>query len=131
MVFERKPSNDLSGISNEIVISTNENTRRIRVLEQSLESIRNRLSSLEERMIDDMGDIKRWMDQIVTDVGEISKEVKEIKGELLKVNKDLDRTAKKTEIKELENLLDIYNPIRSHFITRDELSRLLEEKMHK
>ena len=131
MVFERKPTQEFNPINNEVVRITNDNTRRIRILEQSLESIRTRISSLEERMIDEMGDIKKWIDQLSLDVKEISKDLKEIGGELLRINKDLGKTARKTEIKELESLLDLYNPIKSHFVTKEEVMRMLERELTK
>jgi len=131
MVFERKPTPQFNPINNEVIRITNDNTRRIRVLEQSLESARTRISSLEERMIDEMGDIKKWMDILSLDIKEISKDLKEMNGELLRINKDLEKTARKTEIKELESLLDIYNPIKSHFVTKDEVMRILERELNK
>ncbi|NCN39109.1 MAG: hypothetical protein COY38_03160 [Candidatus Aenigmarchaeota archaeon CG_4_10_14_0_8_um_filter_37_24] len=131
MVFERKPQTQFNQVNTEVVRITNDNTRRIRILEQSLDSARTRISSLEERMIDEMGDIKKWMDQLSLDIKEISKELKEIRSELLRVNKDLEKTARKTEVKELESLLDLYDPIKSHFITRGEVMRILERELNK
>jgi len=43
----------------------------------------------------------------------------------------LTKTAQKSEIKELESLLDLYNPIKSHFVTKEEVMRLLEEELNK
>lgn len=131
MVFERKPPQNVNPISVEVVRITNDNTRRIRIVEQSLESSRNRISSLEERLIDEIGDIKKWMDQLSTDVKEVAKNLKNIKAEILRINKELDRTARKSEINELESLLDLYNPIKSHFATREEVVRILERELKK
>ena len=130
MVFERKPQQQI-GISTEVSRITNDNTRRIRILEQSLESSRTRIGSLEERMIDEMGDIKKWIDQLSLDVKEISKDLKEIRTEISRVNKDLTKTARKTEIKELESLLELYSPIKSLFVTKEEVMRLMERELDK
>ncbi len=131
MVFERKPQPTPSGISNEVVRITNENTRRIRMLEQSLESSRNRITSLEERMIEEMGDIKKWMDQLAVDVKEVSKELKKIRADIMRMEKELNKTARKSEIKELESLLDLYNPIKSHFVTREDVIRIIDRELNK
>lgn len=131
MVFERKPPQNVSPISGEVVRITHDNTRRIRIVEQSLESSRNRISSLEERLIDEMGDIKKWMDQLSTDVKELTTNLKNIRAEILRINKELDRTARKSEISELESLLDLYNPIKSHFVTKEEVIRILERELKK
>jgi len=131
MVFERKPPQQSFGINTEISRITNDNTRRIRILEQSLESARIRMGSLEEQMIDEIGDIKKWLDQLSLDVKEISKDLNEIRTNTSRINKDLTKTAQKSEIKELESLLDLYNPIKSHFVTKEEVMRLLEEELNK
>jgi uncharacterized protein (UPF0335 family) len=131
MVFERKPPQNFAPINTEIARSTNDNTRRIRILEQSLESSRNRISSLEERMIEEMGDIKKWMDQLSIDIGEISKDFKTMRKEIIRINKELEKTARKNELKELESLLDLYNPIKSRFVTRDEVISILENQIKK
>lgn len=131
MVFERKPVQQMDSINNEIIRSMNDNTRRIRALEQSLDSSRSRITSLEERMIDEMGDIKKWLDQLSLDIKEISNEIKMMRSEILRVNKELEKTAKKTEVKELESLIDIYNPIKSHFVTKEEVFRMMERGLNK
>ena len=128
---KRKHPQNFAPINAEVVRSTNDNTRRIRVLEQNLESSRNRISSLEERMIDEMGDIKKWMDQLSIDAKEISKALKNIRAEMLRINKELEKTARKSEVKELESLMDLYSPIKSHFVTRDEVARILERELNK
>ena len=43
----------------------------------------------------------------------------------------IDKTAKRTEVRELESLLDLYSPIKSKFATRDEVERLIEERIKK
>ena len=131
MVFERKPPKDFAPINSEIARSMNDNTRRIRVLEQNLESSKNRISSLEERMIDELVDVKKWMDQLSLDAKELMKDLKEMKMEMLRINKELEKTVRKTEFKELESLMDIYSPIKSHFVTRDEIARILERELNK
>jgi len=131
MVFERKPPQQSDQLGQEVVRITNDNTRRIRVLEQSMESSMNRITSLEERLIDEFGDIKKWIDQISLDIKELSKELKEIKNEMTRINKELEKTARKTEVKELESLINLYSPIKSHFVTRDEVVRLIERELKK
>ena len=87
--------------------------------------------SIEEKVIDEIDSLRKGFDQLSTDMSEISKELTELRGEMLKISKNLDKTAKKSEVKELESLLDIYNPIKANFVTRDEVNRLLQEKIGK
>jgi len=39
----------------------------------------------------------------------------------------MEKAALKAEVKELATLLDLYNPIKSSFVTKEEVRRMLEE----
>lgn len=125
MVFEKKPQ--VQPINPEMLRTSHESKRRIRLLEQDVEGLRSRINAVEEKMIEDMGNIKKWLDQLSVDVGDVSKSLKEIHANTLRINKDLDKKARKTELKELESLLEIYNPIKSHFITKEQVMRMLAD----
>jgi hypothetical protein len=65
------------------------------------------------------------------DIKNIIKNLSELRTEMMRINKDIDRTAKKSEVKELESMLDLYSPIKSKFTTKDEVERLIDEKLSK
>jgi len=127
MVFEKEQPQDTSVFSNEIVKMANTNTRRIRAIEQRLSGSERRIAAMEEKIIDEMDDLRRGFEQISLDIKALSENLSQIRSEMLKINKNLDRAAKKSEVKELESLLDLYNPIKSKFVTRDEVKRIIEE----
>lgn len=131
MVFESKPKADMQAFNIEIVNRINDNTRRARVLEQRMEGVVARVESLEGRMIDEMNMLKKTIDQISIDVKNFTDNLNNIRSEVLRLNKNMEKSAKKIELKELESLLDLYNPIRSRFVTRDEIDRIIEEKLEK
>ncbi len=128
MVFEKEAPPDVSALSSEIVKMVNTNTRRIRTIEQRLSGTERRISSLEEKIIDEIDNLRRGFEQISMDIKALSGNLSQIRAEILKINKNLDKTAKKAEVKELESLLDLYSPIKSKFVTREEVERLIEEK---
>lgn len=125
MVFEKKPV----GVPDiELVRRVNDNARRIRVIEQRLDVIDSRIKGIEERVIDEMSILKNGFDQLALDVKELTKEIKEVRSNMLKFSQSLEKSAKKSEIKEIESLLDLYSPIKSRFVTREELERILEDR---
>ena len=126
-----KESMGMGVLSGEIVKRINTNTRRIRTIEQRLDGLESRIGALEEKIIDEIDYLRKSFGQISIDIKAVSESLSEIRGEVLKINKSMDKTAKKAEIKELETLLDIYNPIKSMFVTRDQVERILEEKLGK
>ncbi|MCS7134919.1 MAG: hypothetical protein NZ893_00565 [Candidatus Aenigmarchaeota archaeon] len=124
MVFDKpKPT-----VDTETVRRINDNTRRIRVIEQRLDVIDSRIKGIEEKMIDELQTLKVTFDRLYEQVRELSMEVKNMRGSLLKFEQALEKAAKKSELKEIQSLLDLYNPIKSKFVTRDELERILERK---
>ena len=130
-MFEKEQPQDIASFTTEIVKMVNTNTRRIRSIERRLSGSERRIRGMEEKIIDEIDDLRRGFEQIILDIKEVSKNLSEMRSEMLKINKNLDKSAKKSEVKELENLLDIYNPIKSKFVTREEVERLLEERTEK
>jgi argonaute-like protein implicated in RNA metabolism and viral defense len=128
IMFEKEQPQNPRVFNDEVVKMLNTNTRRIRTLEQRLTGSERRIEAMEEKMIDEIEDIKRGFEQISFDIKSLISNLSKIRSEMLKINKNLDKTAKKSEIKELESLLDIYNPIKSNFVTKNELERFLEDK---
>jgi hypothetical protein len=54
-----------------------------------------------------------------------------MENELLRINKELSKTASKSEVKQLEMYIDVMNPIKSKFVTKDELERTLDDRIKK
>ena len=130
MVFE-KETVDVQTFSNEVVKIMSTNTRRIRALEQRLNGLEMRIGAIEEKIINEIEGIRRDFEEIDMNIKNIVKNVSGLRSEILTINKTIDKTARKSEVKELESLLDLYSPIKSKFTTRDEVERLVDEKLSK
>jgi len=122
---------NLSILQNELVKMVKTNAGRIRSLEQRLTNLEQRFTTLEEKMIEESESLKKDFDQIMIDIKAVSESVSKIRSEIIVLSKNIDKAAKRSEVKELESLLDLYSPIKSKFTTRDEVERLIEEKLEK
>jgi chromosome segregation ATPase len=129
MVFEKNNTGDMQTLGLEVSNRINTNTRRIRALEQRLSGTEMRIGALEEKIIDEIDNLRKSFEQISVDIKAVTDNLSEIRSEILKINKNLDKTAKKAEVKELETLLDIYNPVKSRFTTKDEVVRIVEDRL--
>jgi chromosome segregation ATPase len=129
MVFEKSAPDDIQTFGVQAATMINTNTRRIRALEQRLDGVELRIGSLEEKIIDEIDRLRKSFEQISVDIKAVTDNLSEVRSEILKINKNLDKTAKKAEVKELETLLDIYNPIKSRFTTKDEVTRMIEDRL--
>ena len=128
MVFEKeKEAFDIRTFTTEILNRVDSNTRRIRSIEQRLNLLESRISSLEEKLIDEIDKLGKGFEQLQLDVKAVSESLKVLRAEMLKMNKNMEKAALKAEVKELATLLDLYNPIKSSFVTKEEVRRMLEE----
>ena len=129
MVFEKEHPQGISALSGEIVRRIDTNTRRIRAIEQRLSGTELRIGSLEEKVIEEIENLRKSFEQISMNVKNINERLSNLRADILKINKNLDKTAKKAEVKELESLLDLYSPIKSKFTTKGEVERIVEERI--
>ncbi|UCD06920.1 MAG: hypothetical protein JSW41_03735 [Candidatus Aenigmatarchaeota archaeon] len=126
----KKPTT-LHAIINELVDRTNSNTQRLRVLEQRSEVLSSRANTIEQEILNLNRHIQRVMLSIDTKTKKIEDRVRKSEGILKEVVKQMKKLATTSKISELEQLIEIYNPIKSQFMTREEVERIIEEKKNK
>jgi len=128
---EQKPPLDFPAMTNEMVRRMNEYSRRIKNLEQSLDRIETRVENMEQTVLTQMNDLKISLERIGQKISGVSDRLNTIETEILRINKDLGKSALKSDVKKLETFIDLVNPITARFVTKDELERALEERIHK
>lgn len=127
MAFE-KPE-ELKDVINELVKRMNEDRRRIRLIEQSIDRLENSMSSIEETALSQMGDLKLSLDRINTKLAPLTERLNIIENDIIKLNKQMSKGATKIELKQIESFIDLVNPVTSKFVTKDELDRALDERL--
>ena len=127
--LEPKDSKDIKILINELVKRINEDARRIRTIEHRMDRLESGLSSVESDALTHLNDLKIELERISNKISAASERMRMLEDEILKVNKGLEQTATKRKVKELESFIDLVNPITSKFVTRDEIERLLDERM--
>jgi len=118
-------------ILSELVERTNSNMRRLRILEQKSDTLTTRMDGIESLILELKEDIKTRTSELEKRIVEEDERVIKLEGAIKDIVNQLKRTATTSHIKELEHLLDVYNPLKSQFVTREEVERLIEEKREK
>ena len=113
----------------ELIRRVNEDRRRIRLMEQSINRVGNSLSSLEESVLSQMGDLKISLDRINSKLISAAEKLNLIENDITRLKKQASKGATKIELKQIESFIDLVNPITSKFVTKDELNRALEERL--
>ncbi len=122
---------DLKIVASELVKRVNEDSRRIRLLEQRIDRVDNAASGLEDNTLSELGNLKILIEKLSGEIMRMGEKLTIIENDISKLRRDLDKTATKAEIKKLEIFIDLLNPITSKFVTKDEMERMLEETMAK
>ncbi|MEM2146529.1 MAG: hypothetical protein QW279_14300 [Candidatus Jordarchaeaceae archaeon] len=119
---------DIKIVTTEILRRVNEESRRVRILEQRMDRIYDSVNTLEENIISQLDDLKIGIERLSDKILKISERLNIIENEIDKVNKGLGKAATKSELKQLEAFINVVNPITSKFLTKEQLERILEER---
>jgi chromosome segregation ATPase len=120
---------DFEVLGSEMVRRLNEYSTRIKNVELRLERLEDRMTSIEETVLGQLNNLKIGLEKFGQKISSVSDRLANIENEILRINKELGKAALKSDIKKIETFIDVVNPVTSKFITRDELERILEEKL--
>lgn len=119
---------DVQAILTELVRRENESSRRLRALEERSSMTEIRTSTMQDDMLK-MNEEKRLSNERLNErLTGIENSILTINNELTKINKNLEKVAKRTELKELENMLSFFNPMKTNFVTKEDVERMMERK---
>ena len=124
----KKPTS-LHTIINELVERTNSDTQRIRIIEQREESLLSRIDSVEQELLNINQAITKLTKDLEASIKANDAKDSEIGNTVKEVIRHLKTLAPKEKVTELETLIDIYNPLKSNFITKEEAGNLIDEKL--
>ena len=114
---------------NNVVNRVNDNSKRIRELEENIRNLKEQLNSLQtesikqkKNIIDDETSTKHATKQILDRLANLEVDID-------KINREIKEMISRREMKEIENYLDLINPITSKFVTKKEVEELIQERL--
>lgn len=129
MPFEKKTSADYA--ITELMRRVNDDTKRLRLLEQRSVAMESRVASLEQTLLEQFKKINQAFDRLSQKIDESNDRISKIEDDTKKLVKQMERVASKTELREIQGFIDLINPVKSNFVTKPEIERMLEEKLGK
>lgn len=127
-VFAKKKPSSLRLVINQLVEGVNDDTKRLRVLEQRSEATDSRLNSVEQSVMGNYRELADSAKALGERISGLEGRIQEMDSRIGEIIRQFKRTATRAEVKALESLIEIYNPIKSSFVTREELKGLLKRK---
>ncbi len=98
----------------ELVRRASEEARRLRDLEQRLETMEERVRGLEEQLIDRFKKIDDRLGSLEAANRASGDELIRLKTSIDKISKQVDKSARKTDLKELEKMIELLSPVAEH-----------------
>ncbi len=121
----------LHSIINELVDRTNTDTQRIRHLESWEKSLDMRLETIEQELLNINNNVKGISSDIESKLAERDKQIAEMQRMVKEIIKHMKGLVPKEKLGELKALVDIYDPLQSAFMTREEVEQLIDNKLSK
>lgn len=114
-----------------VKVSLNDLINRIRILEQLTEKMDILISSLEREMNERERKLVNRITDIEGRIDDINSRLKKIDVDVSKIKNELEKKASKNEVKELNSLFELFNPVRSAFVTKEQVKMIVEELLEK
>lgn len=105
--------------------SVNDLSRRLRVIEERYTGLRKKSMMTEQHMLSNHKRVSTEVKTLTSDINEIRKQIDDLNDHMLQIIKELEKSARKEDVKVLERYLYFWKPI--NFVTRQEAVRIVNE----
>jgi len=116
-------------ILKEVISRTNSNAKRLRTLEQRNGVIEDRINSLEKMFNEQSKELQKSLAKMEKIINKEDIRMVRVEGALKEIMKQVKKLATVPKIRELEQLIEIYNPLKSNFTTKEEVQQMIEERL--
>ena len=125
-----KIGTDESGnLLNEVSNRLNDNTRRIRVLEGRLRNVDTRVNKAEQSEILDKNQAVKEVRNMQDDLRLVQDRIANLEVDIQTVHREIKKSVAHTELKEIQNYIELINPILTKFVTKKEVEEMIGNKI--
>ncbi|MFB6175467.1 MAG: hypothetical protein ABEJ87_05885 [Candidatus Nanohalobium sp.] len=115
-------------IVNKLVDRVNDFNRRVRDLEEKVRNLNARVNTLDDTLLDKTKDLNSDLQDLNDEVGSLRDRVANIEVDIKEINREKRKFVTSQEIEEIENYMDLMNPIHSNFVTKKEAKEMMGER---
>lgn len=113
---------------NRIVNRVNDFNRRIRDLEEKVRNLTARVNTLDDSLLDKTNDLQNDIQDLNADLEEVRDRIANMEVDIKELNREKKKYVTQQEIQEIENYMDLMNPIQSSFATKKEVKELIDKE---
>jgi hypothetical protein len=115
-------------IINQVVDRVNDFNRRVRDLEEKIRNLSARVDALDDTVMNKTEQNSDDIEGVQDDVEDISDRIANMEVDIKNINREKRKFVTSQELDEIENYMDLMNPIHSSFMTEKELEEKMEEE---
>ncbi|MFP4229571.1 MAG: hypothetical protein ACLFRK_00340 [Candidatus Nanohaloarchaea archaeon] len=118
-------------IINQIIDRVNDFNRRVRDLEEKIRNLNARVNTLDDTVLEKNKDLSSDIQDLEDEMEQLRDRVANMEVDIKELNREKRKFVTSSEIDEIENYMDLMNPLNSSFITETQLNEEMEEKASK
>jgi len=112
---------------NRIVDRVNDFNRRVRDLEEKIRNLTARVNTLDDTLLEKTSTLSDDMQDLEQDITELRDRIANMEVDIKEINREKRKFVTSQEIEEMENYMDLMNPINSSFVTRKEAKKMMQK----
>ncbi|MDY6776720.1 MAG: hypothetical protein SVQ76_01280 [Candidatus Nanohaloarchaea archaeon] len=112
----------------EVVRRVKDFNRRIRDLEEKVRNLNARVNTVEDTLLERTKKLNSELSDVNDDVASLQDRAANLEVDINNVQRNMRKMVSKREISEIENYLDLMDPVNSSFVTESEVEDIVEEK---
>ncbi|MFB6180571.1 MAG: hypothetical protein ABEJ93_01710 [Candidatus Nanohalobium sp.] len=115
-------------IVNRLVDRVNDFNRRVRDLEEKIRNLNARVNTLDDTLLKKTKNLNDDLQDVNDEISQLRDRIANIEVDIKEINREKRKFVKSQEIEEIENYMDLMNPIHSSFVTQKEAKEMIQEK---
>lgn len=113
-------------IINQVVDRVNDFNRRIRDLEEKIRNMNARVNTLDESLLNKHQELEDQIQEVEDEIGEIRDRLANLEVDVKELNREKRKFVTEQNLDEIENYIELMNPINSGFVTKKQAKELFE-----
>lgn len=110
-------------IINQIIDRVNDFNRRVRDLEEKIRNLNARVNTLDDTVLEKNKDLGKDIQDLEDEMEQLRDRVANMEVDIKELNREKRKFVTSSEIQEIENYMELMNPINSSFVTENQLEK--------
>mgnify|MGYP006270798915 FL=1 len=113
---------------NRIVNRVNDFNRRVRDLEEKIRNLNARVNTIDDSLLNKTKSLSNEIQELNDDISEVRDRLANMEVDIQEINRGKRKYVTQQEIQEIENYMELMNPIKSSFTTEKEVKKLIKSR---